>query len=179
MNRFSMFLGSIITLSGGAIYSSTVAAAQNLIMRGTLVDAPCLLRPGDENLVLDFGDVIDKLLYRYARTPSKPFELHLEGCEVSVFKNVKVTFQGTENSQLPGLLALDTGSMAQGIAIGMESNTGAALPLNIEGPTTALQTGNTVLAFQAYIQGEPSALSNRKIAYGPFRATATFVFNYI
>ncbi|CAI2141751.1 MULTISPECIES: fimbrial protein [Serratia] len=179
MNRLSLLLGGLIALSGGALFSSSATAAENLIMRGTLVDAPCLLRPGDENLVLDFGDVIDKFLYRYGRTPSKPFELHLEGCEVSVFKNVRVTFQGTENSQLPGLLALDAGSMAQGIAIGMESNTGRTLPINVEGPTTALQTGNTVLGFQAYIQGEPAALNNRKIAYGPFRATAIFVLDYI
>ncbi|MEE4449981.1 fimbrial protein [Serratia sp. C2(1)] len=179
MNRLSLFLGSLIALSGGALYSSSVTAAENLIMRGTLVDAPCLLRPGDENLVLDFGGVIDKLLYRYGRTPSKPFELHLEGCEVSVFRNVKVTFQGTDNAQLPGLLALDAGSMAQGIAVGMESNIGNALPINVEGPTTALQTGNTVLGFQAYVQGEPVALSSRRIAYGPFKATATFILNYI
>ncbi|MEL5596587.1 fimbrial protein [Serratia ureilytica] len=179
MKLLRLILSCLIPLSCNAVYSPAATAADNLVMRGTLVDAPCLLRPGDEALVLDFGELVDKYLYSYSRTPSKRFELHLEGCDTSVFTSVKVTFNGTENTQLPGLLALDPGSMVQGVAIGMESTTGTPLPINIEGAATALQTGNTVLGFQAYVQGEPAALSGRTITHGSFNATATFVLDYI
>ncbi|MGK3128314.1 fimbrial protein [Pantoea sp. C8B4] len=179
MKRIITLLSILFTLSCGMLTSSAVKAAENLIMRGSLVDAPCFIRPGDDLIKLDFEEVIDKFLYRYTRTPSRPLLIHLEDCDVSVFKEVEVTFQGTENFSLPGLLRLDAGSTARGVAIGIEGLDGSAVKINKPAPAKALQAGNMVLAFQAYVQGEPDAILNRRIGHGQFTATATFILNYL
>lgn len=179
MKKTIILLGFLFASTCGFLSSSTVNAAENLIMRGSLVDAPCVIRPGDELMRLDFGEVMDKYLYRFSRTPSRPLLIHLEDCDVSVIKEVEVTFQGIENAALPGLLRLDAGSIASGIAIGIEGLDGSAISINKPAPVRALQAGDMVLAFQAYMQGEPDAILNRRIGHGPFTATATFVLNYL
>ncbi|WP_431224780.1 fimbrial protein [Serratia sp. L9] len=142
------------------------------------MDAPCTLRPGDEAITLDFDTIIDKYLYLYTRTPSKPFSLHLENCNTAVATGVKVSFIGTESLPLPGLLALDGASMARGVAIGIETGAGQSLPLNVQSSTTPLTPGDMTIAFQAYVQAEPAAKANQGIVRGPFTATATFALEY-
>lgn len=172
-------LGYIVMLAGLLILTLPAKAAENLIMRGTLVAAPCFIRPGDDLIKLDFEEVIDKFLYRYKRTPSRPLRIHLEDCDISVFKGVKVTFQGNENTALPGMLKLDAGSMAKGVAVGLENQDGSPLKLNVASPTIALQAGDMALGFQAFVQGEPDALINRRIGHGQFTATTTFILDYL
>lgn len=60
------------------------AAADNMHFSGALVAEPCTLRPGDEDIRLDFGTVIDKYLYTYGRTPGKAFSLVLQDCDISL-----------------------------------------------------------------------------------------------
>lgn len=153
-------------------------AADNMRLHGALVAEPCVIPPGDETVVLDFDTVIDKYLYLNTRTPGKAFALHLAECDLSLGKTVKVTFSGTENSVLPGMLALDGGSQANGIAIGMETPEGQPLPVNKAGQAQALVSGTNILTIQAYVQGEPDALAKQTIARGPFSATATFSLEY-
>ena len=179
MKRIITLLIILCTPGFGVMLPAPAFAAENPIMRGTLVDTPCFIRPGDELIKLDFEEVIDKFLYRYTRTPSRSLKIHLEDCDISVFKEVEVTFQGTENASLPGLLRLDPGSAASGVAIGIESIDGSALRINKAAPAKKLQAGDMVLAFQAYVQGEPNAILNKRIGHGQFTATATFVLNYL
>ncbi|WP_058968983.1 fimbrial protein [Type-D symbiont of Plautia stali] len=179
MKKTITLLGFLFVWTFGFFSPSAVNAAENLIMRGSLVDAPCVIRPGDELIKLDFGEVIDKYLYRFSRTPSRPLLIHLEDCDVSVVKEVEITFQGIENTALPGLLRLDAGSIASGVAIGIEGLDGSTISINKPAPVRALQTGNMVLAFQAYMQGEPDAILNRRIGHGQFTATTTFILNYL
>ena len=177
MKRLTILFG--IVLTPALFYYTSATAAENLIMRGTLVDAPCFIRPGDDVITLNFEQIIDKFLYRYKRTPSRPLQIHLEDCDISVFKGVKVTFQGLESTALPGMLKLDAGSLAKGVAVGLENANGNPLPFNVASPTTALQSGDMVLRFNAYVHGEPDAIINRRIGHGPFTATATFVLDYL
>ncbi len=51
--------------------SGSALAADNMYFHGALVAEPCTLRPGDEDIRLDFGSVIDKYLYTYGRTPGR------------------------------------------------------------------------------------------------------------
>lgn len=73
-------------------------------------------------------------------------------------KTVKVTFSGTENPSLKGLLAIDGGSKASGIAIGMETQGGQPLPLNKAGEGYRLVAGNNTLTVLAYVQGSQRRL---------------------
>ena len=99
-------------------------AADNLSFVGNLVAQACSIRPGDEAIELLFDDQSSHYLYLNTRTQSVPFYIHLVGCDTSIANTVTALFSGVENTELPGLLALATGSRARGIAIGLESAAG-------------------------------------------------------
>ena len=77
-----------------------------------------------------------------------------------------------------GLLALDSGSSATGVAIGIETPADRPLPLNTASDEQVLAYGNNTIALKAYIRGEPQAIANQSIAAGTFRATSTFTLHY-
>nr|WP_258090249.1 fimbrial protein [Serratia liquefaciens] len=155
-----------------------VAQADNVRLHGALVAEPCVIAPGDESVRLDFGTVIDKYLYANQRTHGQAFDIHLMECDLSLGKTVKVTFNGAENPSLKGLLAIDGGSQASGIAIGMETQAGQPFPLNKTGGGYRLVSGSNTLTVLAYVQGEPEAIAGRTIERGPFSAIATFSLEY-
>ncbi|MBD8169632.1 fimbrial protein [Erwinia persicina] len=157
---------------------SGAVQADNVRLHGALVAEPCVIAPGDESVKLEFGTVIDKYLYANQRTRGQAFAIRLTECDLSLGKTVKVTFSGTENPSLKGLLAIDGGSQASGIAIGMETPAGQKLPLNKIGPGYRLNGGSNTLTVQAYVQGEPEAIAKRSIEHGPFSAIATFSLEY-
>lgn len=155
-----------------------VYAADNLNFKGRLVAEPCTIRPGDEAVELDLNEVSVQQLYLNNRTTGRPFEIHLEGCDTSIADRLTTTFTGIENSELPGLLALDASSVARGIALGIETMDNLPLPLNIISDEQALNDGSNIIEFKAYVRGEPIALANRSIRAGTFRATSTFTLAY-
>ncbi|MEN4243661.1 fimbrial protein [Serratia marcescens] len=164
--------GLLVSTSGGVI------AAENMHFSGALVAEPCTLRPGDEDIRLDFGTVIDKYLYTYGRTEGKAFSLVLQDCDISLGNSVKVTFTGAESAALPGLLRPDGGSLAKGIALGLETATGAPLALNKPSEGYAIGKGSNSLQLQVYVQGEPEAIAQKSIGLGAFSAVATFGLEY-
>ncbi|HCU0429593.1 TPA: type 1 fimbrial protein [Serratia marcescens] len=154
------------------------ANSNNVHLYGALVAEPCVIPPGDEEISLDFGTIIDKYLYLNTRTHGQAFDIHLTECDLSIGKTVKVTFTGKENTALPGLLAINGDSEATGIAIGLETQEGQVLPLNQNSSSYPLQDGNTTLTMQAYVQGEPKAITEQTINKGPFNAVTTFNLEY-
>ncbi|HEJ0329750.1 fimbrial protein domain-containing protein [Serratia marcescens] len=176
MGEYFRVMPALLCLS--ALAGNPAAAVDNVHYFGNLVAEPCGLLPEDENIVVEFGTVIEKYLYLNGRTHSQPFALRLVDCDISLGKTVSVSFSGTESVPLPGLLALDGGSTASGIAIGLETQDGKALPLNQKSGAQELTDGNNQIALQAYVQGEPEAIANQAITRGPFIAVATFNLEY-
>ncbi len=158
--------------------SAGCLAADNMHFSGALVAEPCTLRPGDEDIRLDFGTVVDKYLYTYGRTPGEAFSLVLQDCDISLGNSVKVTFSGAESAALPGLLRPDGASLAKGIALGLETAAGAPLALNKPSESYAIGKGSNSLQLQVYIRAEPEALAQKKIGLGTFSAVATFGLEY-
>jgi type 1 fimbria pilin len=155
-----------------------LAAGNNVYLHGVLVAEPCVIAPGKDEIQLDFGTIIDKYLYLNTRTLGQSFEIRLEECDLTLGKTVSMTFTGTENSALPGLLAIDGSSAASGIAIGLETPKANKLPLNKASEKLLLQEGSNIIALKAYVQGEPQAITNKTIGRGPFNAVATFNLEY-
>lgn len=153
-------------------------AAANLSLKGTLVVQACNLRPDDEMITLDLSRVHSQYLYAHTRTIGQSFYIHLQDCDTSVAESVTTTFGGRENSELPGLLALDGGSVARGIAIGIETPQNRPLPLNTASAEQTLSDGNNVIEFKAYVRGEPQAIADKSIRRGRFKATSTFTLAY-
>ena len=152
------------------------ALDNNLHFSGALVSEPCNLDPETSDITVDFSSVVAKYLYQNTRTLGVPFVVNLTDCDMSLGNRVTMTFKGTENSILPGLLAV-TGT-AKGIAIGMETPEGVALPFNLPTPEYAIANGSNQLTLQAYVQGEPIAIAQQAIMPGDFSATATFELTY-
>lgn len=154
------------------------AQEDNVYFAGTLVNEPCTLAPADEKIDLNFQRVIDKELYLNGRTRGLPIVLHLQNCDTETgFTGINLTFSGEQSELLPGLLALPTGG-AQGVAIGLETQTGKALPLNQTHDMGTFGSGNNLVSFMAYLQGEPDALANRTVGLGSIEASVTFALSY-
>ncbi|MBI6151091.1 fimbrial protein [Serratia surfactantfaciens] len=158
-----------------ACWSAAPTAAVNY--SGILVAEPCVIPPGEENIELDFGSVVDKYLYLNQRTQGKAFTLHLTECDLSLGETVSVSFSGAESVALPGLLAINGGG-ASGIAIGLENDLGELLPLNQFTGKQRLQPGSNRITLKAYIRGEPEAIKNKSIGRGAFSAASTFLLSY-
>jgi len=173
-----LFNLALLGLSAAGPGMALAAVENNVHFSGTLVAEPCVIPAGEENVRLEFGTVVDKYLYANQRTHSQPFTIHLTECDPAIAPTLSVTFSGTPSTALPGLLALDAGSGASGVAIGLETQDGKALPLEQISPVTVLVAGENRVTYQAYVQGEPGAIADRSIGHGEFTATANFSLNY-
>lgn len=167
-----------LVLSLSLMMPGKIQAADNLNFTGNLVAEACTIRPGDEALQLRFDDLSSHYLYVNTRTVGQAFSIHLVGCDISIADSVTTTFSGQENTELPGLLALASGSRARGIAIGLETLSDKLLPLNVIGEPQALSIGDSVIGFKAYVRGEPKAIAQQTIRAGQYRAVSTFTLAY-
>jgi type 1 fimbria pilin len=170
----SLAMALWLLTSGGA----ATAAGNNVHLYGALVAEPCVIPPGQEKILLDFGTIVDKYLFLNSRTLGQAFSIRLTECDVSLGNTVKVSFIGMEHPTLPGLLAIDSGSGASGIAIGLETPQAKPLPLNRASDSFPLQDGNNTIALKAYVRGDPQAITGKSIARGAFTATVTFRLEY-
>ncbi|MDX7541487.1 fimbrial protein [Serratia marcescens] len=169
---------AVAALLPALMMGGNAAAANNLRLHGALVAEPCVIPPGNEEIELDFSTIIDKYLYLNTRTPGQKFEIRLAECDISLGKSVSVTLSGTESLALPGLLAVSAGSLATGIAIGLETPAGKAVPINKTGDKYSLQKGGNIIELRAYVRAEPLAIEKKAIGYGAFGAVATFSLAY-
>ncbi|PIJ48167.1 hypothetical protein BL250_15115 [Erwinia sp. OLTSP20] len=175
-----VLLSMLLTLS--LCFISKTSQAEDLIAEtrikvNVFTDA-CNIKPGDEAIQLDFGTIVKKYLYLHQTTPSKPFSIHLIKCKPDLAKTVSVTFSGLENQALTGKLAFNPGSLARGAAIGLTTPDGQPVMINSTKHTYPLSSGAMQLDYLAYIQGEPQALSAKKIIAGTFSASAIFSLSY-
>ncbi|WP_426445648.1 fimbrial protein [Siccibacter colletis] len=175
--RLVFLLNALATLVTLAVAIPPAQAVENnLHFGGTLVSDPCDLDPETTDLVVDFGSVIEKDLYLHTRTRSVPFVINMINCDTTLGDSVTLTFKGTENDALPGMLAV-TGT-ATGIAVALEAQDGTPLPFNRATPSFTLTQGNNSIILQAYVMGEPEAITNQAITPGEFSAIATFEMEY-
>lgn len=160
----------VLFFGGGGI----VNGAPNVRLYGALVAEPCTVV--SEIVEVDFGTIVDKYLYKNTRTLGQPFIIELGDCDLSLGNVVKVTFKGSENLALDGLLAVEKSNM--GIAIGIETPSGKSVKLNQQSDLLSLQSTTALLEFKAYVQGEPLAITEQRIARGFFSATSIFQLDY-
>lgn len=168
----------VMVLPAAPLPGAQAAGGTGVHMYGTLVAEPCIIPAGEDEIKLDFGTVVEKFLYQYARTASQPFSIHLAECDLSIGTTVRMTFLGTESTALPGLLAPDAGSSVRGIAIGIETPEAKTIRINKASDKFALRSGDNHIPFRAWVQGEPQAVSHKKITPGAFSATATLALEY-
>lgn len=144
--------------------------------RGTVVARACNIAPESVDQSVDMDTVLVKTLYRYGHDRTWPFYINLTDCKTNIYKTATVTFTGIEDSELTGKLAVNNG--ANGVAIALFDEQGAAINLGTPTNASTLSNGNNTLKFSAYVQGRPSAIQNRSITEGQFSSIANFVISY-
>ncbi|WP_189389331.1 fimbrial protein [Buttiauxella sp. B2] len=171
-----VFLFGILFLVVQDVAAATATPDTEMQFSGTLVSEPCTIAPDDTEITLDFAEIIDKYLYINTRTHSLPFIIHLQDCDVTGAETVITHFEGAQSTELPGYLTM--GNATIGAAIGIEEKDGSFLGLNKDSKPVQLVDGSTALTFQAFVEGEPTALKNQTITLGEFSSTATFFLEY-
>ncbi|AFI89670.1 fimbrial protein [Pectobacterium parmentieri] len=164
-----------VVVSGDALAAE---GGNNFRLYGALVTEPCVIPPGEDEIALNFGRITVQDLYLSSRTRGQAFSIHLADCDLKSVGAVKITFKGTENTALPGLLAIDAGSGTTGIAIGLETPESMPVLINGESKVFPLREGDNYIPFKAYVRGEPLAVQTHRIGYGTFSSTATFGLEY-
>ncbi|MCS6716092.1 type 1 fimbrial protein [Proteus terrae] len=105
MNRLSVFhsiIGSCL------LFSSSVFAAENLNIFGSLIIAPCKVLPEHSQVDVIFDEIrLDDIYKSYFEFEKKDFKITLSECDISIAKQVKIKFEGATHNELAGLLALD------------------------------------------------------------------------
>ena len=171
-----LLAGLVVLLTSGLAPDGH--AADNLSFKGNLVEEACTIRPGDEAITLELWDVTSKHLYINTRTQGKQFKVHLDDCDTTIGRTVTITLGGRENMKLPGLFALDGGSVASGIGLGIETLNNKPLPVNAVSDEQTLSDGNNVIELKAYVQGEPEAIRDQTIGHGTYTVSSTFTLDY-
>ncbi|MBK0469655.1 fimbrial protein [Klebsiella aerogenes] len=173
------FVTSMILYSSGQY---VYAGSANIKLSGSLVSEPCILGDGQngKDITVDFGTIPAKNFYSiYSnRTWTQNFKIVLLDCDLTLGNLVKITFNGTEDAEQPGLLAITSVDGVQHIALGIESEAGIELPVNQETSAYTLKTGTTELNFMAYVQASEYGIKNKAIGFGNFNAVATFSLEY-
>lgn len=165
----------------GALSSVALAANSNDIQySGTLIALPCTVDPLYENFRVDFGGNINsKNLANGQHHYSKEDILfHLTDCDTSLGNTISAKFSGVSTTA-NGLLNVDVGSEASGIAIGLETPSGVALPINNAQvqPVIPITNGEMTIRIRSYLQAVEGATMT-SITPGFFTATLTYTLLY-
>lgn len=144
---------------------------------GSIIDAPCSIKAGDEDQTINLGQVANVVLQNEGKSTPVPFYIHLENCQFGspAAKNkVTVLFTGAKSDVNDKLLGI-TGS-AKGAGVAMTAQGGSELiELGIPTAEQTLADGSNTLAFAAYMQGEAQG---NTIVEGAFQAVTDFQLNY-
>lgn len=176
--RKSVFMAILILIQAQLSTFAYAINDKNVYFHGALVAEPCVIKPGDEDIKLDFGTIIDKYLYLNERTFGQVFKIHLTECDLSLGNLVKVRFIGSESLAMKGFLSINPGSQAKGIGIGLETLESEQLFINESSSKHLLKEGENIIILKAFVQGEKKAIKDKTIGYGDFNSVATFSMEY-
>nr|WP_282565789.1 fimbrial protein [Providencia rettgeri] len=164
-----------------ALPSVALAANSNEIQySGTLIALPCTVDPVYENFGVDFGGNINSrdLVDGQRRYSKEDILFHLTDCDTSLGNTISAKFSGVSTTA-NGLLNVDAGSQASGIAVGLETPGGVALPINnaqVE-PVMPITDGEMTIRVRSYLQALEGA-TVASMTPGFFTATLTYTLVY-
>lgn len=177
---YRIFMMLLLLLPVRTVMADTKLVGGDMHFHGTVMALACSLAPNADKIEVDFGHIAVKDLYLTGRSQPRAFTLSLRDCNPDVFATLSVTFNGTENANLPNHLALNSAGpgSASGIAIGLSEENGTGIQLGQSTSRQAITEGPMELTFLSWVAAEPEALKNQTIEYGPFSASGTWTLNY-
>ena len=117
---------------------------------GSIIDAPCSIAAGSDSQTVEMGQISNVALQNGGKSSSHDFNIKLENCDISTFKNVEISFNGVGDADNSKLVSVSTEpGAATGVGIGIYDNTNTLVDLNTGKSATVLKEGQTVLYFTA------------------------------
>ncbi|MGG4661827.1 fimbrial protein [Providencia vermicola] len=171
---------AVATVVSLGLISTAMAADEGhgkITFYGSIIDAPCSIKAGDEEQLINLGQISNVALQEEGKSTPVNFDINLENCQFGTpaAKNkVTVTFTGAASDVNADLLGI-TGT-AKGAGVAMTTQGGSEL-IKLGTPTAAqtLSDGNNTLSFSAYMQGEAKG---NTIVEGAFQAVTDFKLSY-
>lgn len=147
-------------------------AETEMIIRGALIAAPCLIVTDSEEQNVEFGSITTKTFVQNDRTLPKNFSIKLKECDVTVMNVVQVLFDGERDADIRNGFAIK--GDAQGLAIIIEDSMGREAVPGVAGNEQPLIDENNVLHYKAYVQAKNYAA----IKEGYFESVVMFSIIY-
>ncbi|EAA8170050.1 fimbrial protein [Salmonella enterica subsp. enterica serovar Adelaide] len=186
-------------LISGSMVGSTAALAAapsgadyghgTLHFTGSVINSPCSIAPGDEDIDVPLGQIANKVLEAGAGYSStQPITIHLQNCDLQAhqgvtsgsgtvdypdFSKVVVKFAGSPDAKNADLYA-NTGT-AQGVGIRLMDTMAGNTPLAANAPSAdhGLTTGDNILKFGARLEKNGDAVTTGTVA-----ADVTYAMEY-
>lgn len=171
---------------GASAFAATPFGGGTIHFTGTITNSPCAVAPGDDSLVVPFGQVsYRQLSAANDTTASQPIVIRLTQCAfdpdtgtnpnpIGLMSKVKVSFNGTGTDDRKGYIS--TGS-AQNVAVQLlKSDNSTVIEANSTMPDSdaqQLQAGDNQLRFFARL------LATGAVTPGDIDATVTYTLTYM
>jgi type 1 fimbria pilin len=161
----------------GSVYAVADQGHGKAAMVGSIVSTQptCSLSPESVDQTIDFGQIADTVLQAgngSGKSTPRNFSINLENCEAGGGNSVNVTFSGAAGKD--GRLGIS--GTASGASIAFTDGAGEVIKLDQPSKSFALQNGNNILSFAAYLQGDGVP---GNIKPGDYQAVANFTLNYL
>ncbi|MBT9430904.1 fimbrial protein [Candidatus Symbiopectobacterium endolongispinus] len=180
MNIYAIRLAPLSTLclsaltsvmAWGAVPSNLTDATVTFHVQ--VVSSPCHFQDNTE-IIVEMGETSTRTLQTQQYGDWHTFTLGFTECNTDTFQNVAIQFLGTEDTHLPGRLALDSSSGAKGVAIGIYYDN-SLITINNNSAWIPLQVGYNLLPFSARIE----KTAEDTLQSGDYTATAHFKLSYL
>ena len=149
---------------------ATNAGSVEITLHGNIVASSCTVSEGDDNQTIVLGDwAVKNFTDSGVRSQPVYFGIALTDCSAST---AELTFSGSQDSSSAELLALDSDSTAENIAIEILDADKNRVPLNQSVSTTIDSDGNAAYTFYA------NYISTGTVSAGTANGTLTFTINY-
>lgn len=165
-SAFTAQAASTTTVSGGTIH-----------FMGSVADAPCSVSADSEHGIVILDQVTLESMGTTAGVASgqtKAFNISLEDCDVTTYKNATVTFHGQSSPDQAGVLANTAGSgAATGVALQLYGPDGNKLDVEKESSMQSLSTGSNKIPLSVdYVTTSTTPTA------GAVESVATFQITY-
>lgn len=156
--------------------SETTVSGGTIKFIGSVADAPCSVSADSENGVIMLDQVTLESMGETgeASGQAKAFNIALEDCDVSVYTNATVTFNGQSTPDQAGALANTAGSgAATGVALQLFGPDGNKLDLGAASSSQTLATGTNKIPMSVdYVK------TAETVTAGAVESVATFQITY-
>ncbi|MDF3830614.1 MULTISPECIES: fimbrial protein [unclassified Pseudocitrobacter] len=155
------------------LVGSCWAESASFSVYGTLVNGACTLSPEDSEIDVNMRRWSPGSAEVGTRGSAVPFVIHLTDCDPTVAATVTATFSGTPDAHNPAILALDSSSVASGVAIALSDQNSRDIPLTAPTYIWRLVAGANDIPLQAQVE-----VVRQPVVPGNFSATLNFELSY-